>query len=389
MQNRIIQFFTIDVDYKNRIYGFDIMRGIGILIVVYAHGRSFMQYFPSFNNFISVLGFWLMDLFFVLSGYLIGMILIKFYEKEKTFSLKTAYNFWIRRWFRTLPNYYLALFVTAILWAIAGNNMFAKPFFYTHLLFFQTVTRPPGYFLMESWTLCIEEWFYLLFPVILIIGNKLLASTTNNFHIKKNVFISILILFSIPFFLRILLYTDQIHLQWMDSSRMVFFRLDTIATGIFMSWIAFYYKDILSKHRNIFGILFIVFMSFYLFLFYSSILPNLINNTIEPNFNTCFGIFLVSNVACFCLTVYMKEVKMKTPNWFVKFITLISLISYSMYIFHRSVVFYLLDIFFKPTTILENVSVFMLYLISTILLSIIVYKYFEHPMTELREKMKR
>ena len=80
---------------------------------------------------------------------------------------------------------------------------------------------------------------------------------------------------------------------------------------------------------------------------------------------------------------------MKTPNWFVKFITLISLISYSMYIFHRSVVFYLLDIFFKPTTILENVSVFMLYLISTILLSIIVYKYFEHPMTELREKMKR
>lgn len=389
MQNRIIQFFKIDVDYKNRIYGFDIMRGIGILIVVYAHGRSFMQYFPAFNNFISVIGFWLMDLFFVLSGYLIGMIVIKFYEKEKTFNLKTAYNFWVRRWFRTLPNYYLALFVVAILWTINGNNMFVKPFFYTHLLFFQTVARPPGYFLMESWTLCIEEWFYLLFPIILIIGNKLLADNVNNSHIKKNVFISIIILFSIPFLLRGLLYTNQIHLPWIDSSRMVFFRLDTIATGIFMAWIAFYYKSILSKYRTAFGLLFVVFMALYLFLFYKSILPNLLNNTAESDFITHFGIFLLSNFACFCLTVYMKEVKMVSPNWFVKFITLISLISYSMYIFHRSVVFYLLDIFFKPTTVLENVSLFIVYFISTILLSIMVYKYFEHPMTELREKMKR
>ncbi|HRH56308.1 MAG TPA: acyltransferase [Chitinophagales bacterium] len=388
MLDSIIRFFKIDIDYKNRIYGFDIMRGIGILIVVYAHGRSFMQYFPAFNNFISVIGFWLMDLFFVLSGYLIGMIVIKFYEKEKTFNLKTAYNFWIRRWFRTLPNYYLALFVTAILWTVSSENMFVKPFFYTHLLFLQTVTRPPGYFLMESWTLCIEEWFYLLFPVFLIFGNKLLAGN-NNTHIKKNVFISILILFCIPFVLRIFLYTKQVDLEWMDSSRMVFFRLDTIATGIFMSWIAFYNKDLLSKYRLIFGILFLVFMSSYLYCFYTFILPNLINNSIESNFITHFGIFLLSNTACFCLTVYMKGVKNKSTNWFVKFITLISLISYSMYIFHRSVVFYLFDKFFKPTTILGNVSLFAAYLITTILLSMLVYKYFEHPMTELREKMKR
>ncbi|MFN8295751.1 MAG: acyltransferase [Chitinophagales bacterium] len=388
MQNSIIRFFKIDIDYKNRIYGFDIMRGIGILIVVYAHGRSFMQYFPAFNNFISVIGFWLMDLFFVLSGYLIGMIVIKFYEKEKTFNLKTAYNFWIRRWFRTLPNYYLALFVTAILWTVSSENMFTKPFFYTHLLFLQTVTRPPGYFLMESWTLCIEEWFYLLFPIFLIFGNKLLAGN-NNTHIKKNVFISILILFSIPFLLRIFLFKKQIDLQWMDSSRMVFFRLDTIATGIFMSWIAFYYKDLLSKYRSVFGILFIVFMSAYLYCFYTFILSNLINNSVESDFITYFGIFLLSNMACFSLTVYMKGVKSKSTNWFVKFITLISLISYSMYIFHRSVVFYLFDMFFKPTTVLGNVSLFFAYLITTILLSMLVYKYFEHPMTELREKMKR
>lgn len=389
MFNKIYQFFKIDIDYQNRIYGFDIMRAVGILIVVYAHGRSMMQFFPAFNNFISVIGFWLMDLFFVLSGYLIGMILIKFYEKEKTFNLKTAYNFWIRRWFRTLPNYYLVLFATAILWTLSGRNMFVKPFFYTHLLFMQTVARPPNYFLMESWTLCIEEWFYLLFPFLLIAGNRILSCNNNNSRIQKNVFLCILILFSIPFVLRILLYTNQINLQWMDASRMVFFRLDTIATGIFMAWIAFYYKDILAKYRNIFGLLFIVFMSLYLYFFFKSIFSNLISNTVEVSFMSYFGIFILSNLACFCLTIYMKEVKIKTPNWFVKFITLISLISYSMYIFHRSIVLYLVDLFFKPTTIFENIILFILYFISTILLSMLVYKYFEHPMTELREKMKK
>ena len=199
----------------------------------------------------------------------------------------------------------------------------------------------------------------------------------------------ILILFSIPFLLRTLLLTKQIHLQWMDSSRMVFFRLDTIATGIFMSWIAFYYKDILAKYRNLFGLLFILFMLLYLYFFYQTIFPNLLNNTVEQNLTTCYGIFILSNLACFSLTIYMKEVKAQTPNWFVKFITLISLISYSMYIFHRSVVFYLLDLFFKPTSVFENIIMFIAYFATTVLLSIVVYKYFEHPMTELREKMKR
>ena len=150
MLTKIKGLFTLDIDYKNRVYGFDIMRGVGILIVLYAHGRSKMHFFPRFNDFVSVLGFWLMDLFFVLSGFLIGMILIKFYEKEKTFNKKTAYNFWIRRWFRTLPNYYFVLLITATLWSLDGNVIFLKLQFLANVLFCQTLVTPPPFFMEAS-----------------------------------------------------------------------------------------------------------------------------------------------------------------------------------------------------------------------------------------------
>jgi len=388
MLSRLKQVFTIDVDYSNRVYGFDIMRGIGILVVVYAHGRSKMHFFPAFNDFISVIGFWLMDLFFVLSGFLIGMILIKFYLKEQTFNLKTAYNFWIRRWFRTLPNYYLVLFLTALLWGIlSGNWIFFKLKFLMHALFLQTIATPPQFFLMEAWTLCIEEWFYLLFPVLLLIGNKVLSRKKATPEvIKTNMLIAILIFFAVPMFLRIVLYVKQTPLAWMDMSRMTFFRLDTIAMGILMAWINFYYKDFFDRRRNLFGVLFLITITLYLLYFYKVLMPNIEQQTSLLSF-TLF--FLLSSFASLCLTVYMKEVKMSRPHFFARFITVISLISYSMYIFHRSVVMYVIDETCKPETTFDYVFLFIVYFAVSVLFSMLVYKYYEHPMTELREKMKK
>ncbi|MBK6273408.1 MAG: acyltransferase [Saprospirales bacterium] len=131
------KIFTIEIDYSKRIYGFDVFRGIGVFIVVYGHGRQFTPFLPTFNSFLSVIGFWLMDLFFIQSGYLIGSILIKTYEKEKLFNLKTAYNFWIRRWLRTLPTYYLVLIIAGCLWMLQGNYIFLKLKFIGYLFFYK------------------------------------------------------------------------------------------------------------------------------------------------------------------------------------------------------------------------------------------------------------
>jgi peptidoglycan/LPS O-acetylase OafA/YrhL len=392
MLSKLKQIFTIDVDYKSRVYGFDIMRGVGILIVLYAHGRSKMHFFPAFNDFVSVLGFWLMDLFFVLSGFLIGMILIKLYEKENRFTIRTAYDFWIRRWFRTLPNYYLVLFLTATLWSLAGKVMFLKLQFLANLFFCQTVITPPPFFMEESWTLCIEEWFYLLFPLLLLLIHALFnADSVKKQHIKRNLLIAILVFFFMSMAIRIGAYTAASNLTWIDMTRMSFFRLDTIAFGIFAAWVNYYYPMVFIKHRNSFGIAFLVCIALYFIYFYTRIMPGIrVRQPLQLFSLASVTIFLfLSGVASLCLTIYMKEIKINTTTVFSRFITLISLTSYSIYIFHRSIVAFIIDKLYTPTSNVENIVLFIIYFIGSILISILVYKYFEHPMTQLREKMKR
>jgi len=91
------------------VYGLDVFRAVAILIVLYAHGKllsgdafSFIPDFPLVDG---------VELFFVLSGFLIGTILISTIEKEQRFDVKSLFNFWKRRWFRTLPTYYFILII--------------------------------------------------------------------------------------------------------------------------------------------------------------------------------------------------------------------------------------------------------------------------------------
>ncbi|MBK6338160.1 MAG: acyltransferase [Bacteroidetes bacterium] len=389
MLQKAKQLFNLNIDYKNRVVGFDMLRGVGILIVLYGHGRSKIPYFPEFNNFISVLGFWLMDLFFVQSGFLIGMILIKMYEREQTFNWKTSYNFWIRRWFRTLPNYYFVLFLTTILWAIFEHKfMFLKLKYIAYLVFFQSAITPTAPFLEESWTLCIEEWFYLLFPILLLVGNWLLVSLKLlPKNIKWNVFVSILILIFCPMALRFYAQSNKMF-DWLDITRMTFFRLDIVGYGVLMAWINFYYKDVFSKNRFLFGCLSIISLTSYFILFYSKIIPNALIQTNSFYFTI---IFIFSGFSAFSVTAYFSKLQLENSSIVTKTLTHISIISYSIYVFHLSVVMYTLDQLFPSKgerPLLENIGLFSVYVIVTLFFSTLVYKYFEHPMTELREKLK-
>src|SRR5687768_15474997 len=90
---------------KNRILRRDIVRATAIWLVLAAHTcptRSYLQW----PNVFAVLG---VELFFVLSGFLIGGSLIRLAEEGRLQSLANVWGFWRRRWFRTLPNYYLFL----------------------------------------------------------------------------------------------------------------------------------------------------------------------------------------------------------------------------------------------------------------------------------------
>lgn len=88
------------------------------------------------------------------------------YNQQVLTSMHSIKYFWIRRWFRTLPNYYLALIVYACL-----IYLWTKVFIFTRLYELSFIIFLQNFFTFKfstsffavSWSLAVEEWFYLLF----------------------------------------------------------------------------------------------------------------------------------------------------------------------------------------------------------------------------------
>lgn len=117
MVNKLLDVLRIDFT-ENRVFGLDFLRSIAILLVMIGHSVGYLPL--KIQQFIRP---FLVDgvaIFFVLSGFLIGGIMIKSFQKEINF--KNITNFWIRRWMRTLPNYYLILSILLITQYMNGGG---------------------------------------------------------------------------------------------------------------------------------------------------------------------------------------------------------------------------------------------------------------------------
>ena len=151
------------VSDKKRLDGLDTLRAIAIIIVLIYHYKVVVSPENLFG-FISSVGWTGVDLFFVLSGYLIGNQILSAFSKGQDFSLKL---FYIRRFLRTLPNYYFVLALYFIFPVALGGTATAP--LWSFLTFTQNLGLAPGETFTHSWSLCIEEQFYLIFPVIALL----------------------------------------------------------------------------------------------------------------------------------------------------------------------------------------------------------------------------
>lgn len=151
-----------------RLAGLDTLRALAIVLVLMSHYSGFVNRAPTFGA-IGSIGWAGVDLFFVLSGYLIGNQLLMPAARGESLDLKT---FFARRMLRTLPNYYAVLAVYLLLpdSPIAGNSMAPV---WRFLTFTQNFGLNYGETFTHSWSLCIEEQFYLVLPlaVLALVGN--------------------------------------------------------------------------------------------------------------------------------------------------------------------------------------------------------------------------
>lgn len=158
---------------SSRLVGLDLLRAAAIVAVVIPHGLLIFLIAPSGRTgfetsalFRSVAGgsaFLGVEWFFVLSGFLVGGILLRLLPPHTSPSGRSIISFLMRRWLRTLPNYYLFLVVNAFILLLIG----APGLSVTHLFFAQNLAWPlPSHSFAESWSLAVEEWFYLLLPIL-------------------------------------------------------------------------------------------------------------------------------------------------------------------------------------------------------------------------------
>jgi peptidoglycan/LPS O-acetylase OafA/YrhL len=109
------------------------------------------------------------DAFFMLSGFLVGGMIFR--AGAAMAQPQVLAGFLLGRWMRTLPLYYFILIVRqALRVTVYGAPLQPWPALGSYALFLQNLAWPmPGYFI-ESWSLAVEEWFYLLLPLIVGAG---------------------------------------------------------------------------------------------------------------------------------------------------------------------------------------------------------------------------
>lgn len=157
------------LNQQGRVFGLDLMRCAAIGLVLLCHVLLVMRYWlPSSLGYSVMAGYFGVEIFFVLSGFLIGGILIRDFSTGVTAGKLS--QFWGRRWLRTLPLYYLFLIIN--LWL---NTAWGGPTtgWWRHVFFVQNFSSPPSSpFFIEAWSLSIEEWFYLLTPAAIYLLAK-------------------------------------------------------------------------------------------------------------------------------------------------------------------------------------------------------------------------
>ena len=364
-------FGDMGLNHSNRVYGLDVMRAAAIIIVVLGHGATIAG--PIFDWLPAIPLINGVELFFVLSGFLIGGILIRTIEKEQRFTFKSLIQFWIRRWFRTLPNYYLVLIINIPLVYFAITPGDASQINWKFFFFLQNFESGFVDFFWESWSLSIEEWFYISLPILAFVFTKILK-------IKWAILTTLLVLIIAPLAYRIYLSPVEYDSFWVgvEISKVVLTRLDAIVYGVLGAFIKFYYPNFWKALRwpgLIIG-LFLAYLNIYL--------PSGPNQLYFRTISFC-----VTSLGVMLIIPMMDSIKNYRVPVIGRVITHISLISYGMYLVHLGIVAMLIETFFSLETTPERISAYTIYWAGTIALSTLIFYVYERPMTNLRDRFRK
>lgn len=146
---------------RPRFLALDGLRAFSILAVLWHHTVEGLGVLPADHN-----GFLGVDMFFVLSGFLIVTLILREQRRTGRFSLQ---QFYVRRVLRIFPAYYLVLAIVLLLVTVVASDSAMRAAFLDELPFYLTYTSnwiEASTIMAIAWSLAAEEQFYLLWPPI-------------------------------------------------------------------------------------------------------------------------------------------------------------------------------------------------------------------------------
>ncbi|MDB5155816.1 MAG: Peptidoglycan/LPS O-acetylase OafA/YrhL [Mucilaginibacter sp.] len=159
---------TANISDKHKLIGLDHLRAFAICYVVLFHYRQFGH--PDWVNKVGDFGWTGVDLFFVLSGFLIAGQLFATIAKGADISMK---EFFTKRFFRIIPPYLVMLCLYVGFPFLREREHMAPLWRYlTFTTNFGLDVSQTGTF-THSWSLCVEEQFYLILPLCILLVNYL------------------------------------------------------------------------------------------------------------------------------------------------------------------------------------------------------------------------
>ena len=353
---------------KEHVYypGLDSLRGVAIIMVLLYH------YFPFFR-----IGWLGVDLFFVLSGFLITTHLLKSRRTSSYFR-----NFYIRRVLRIFPLYYGFLLVFFLLGSfvfsqIGGTSNFG---YYAsnqwwYWLFLQNWLMidkgvPPEPYLIHFWSLAIEEQFYLLWPLLVFLLKELSR--------LKQV---IVLVFCTALIVRIICW-NYFHLPVYANYYNSFARMDSLAAGAFLATLIHQNNRIPPKLIALSTFFFVLLLS-YSALFYRNV--SHVNGAFATIGYSVSAIFFT----CLCFLA-LKEKRWPIQFFFLRYI---GRISYGLYVFHLPILLAgsalltpLLNYHF--TLLPTQLTIGLICLILTFVASLLSYNLIELPLLRLKNKFR-
>lgn len=254
--SRLRRFFALEL-LDNRYPALHGLRVLAILSVIQYHitwifsGEQGIPLNETFKD-ASLSIFYGMDLFFLLSGFLIGSILIRSLEVSGSQNLR---RFYLRRVFRTFPSYYVVLTALALWLPLTAAQQAHLPYEFVYLTNFMPLARDE-IVMFWGWSLALEEQFYLAVPFLMFVLYRLRTDRAR--------MIALAILAASALVVRLAIYFYGSPWNDFDLYEAVYFRtytrFDVIVAGILLAFMEMRYGKRIAAwlkapfHRALVGI---------------------------------------------------------------------------------------------------------------------------------------